>query len=87
MIQDRISQFKRDFSSHTELRSQVNTTRRIGFLGGNLVTNLRSEQGGVSARVYEGGVYGFSKSSIFSSCFTLLCADLAVVARTRLRST
>ena len=64
MIQDRISQFKRDFSSHTELRAQVNTTRRIGFLGGNLVTNLRSEQGGVSARVYEGGVYGFSSAPI-----------------------
>lgn len=66
MIQDRISQFKRDFSSHTELRSQVNTTRRIGFLGGNLVTNLRSEQGGVSARVYEGGVYGFSSSADYT---------------------
>ncbi len=66
MIQDRISQFKRDFSSHTELRAQVNTTRRIGFLGGNLVTNLRSEQGGVSARVYEGGVYGFSSSADYT---------------------
>ena len=51
MIQDKLSQFKADFSAHTELRAQINTTRRIGLLGGNLVTNLRSEQGGVSARV------------------------------------
>ena len=50
MIQDKLSQFKADFSAHTELRAQINTTRRIGLLGGNLVTNLRSEQGGVSAQ-------------------------------------
>ena len=66
MIQDKLSQFKADFSSHTELRAQINTTRRIGLLGGNLVTNLRSEQGGVSARVYEGGVYGFSSSADYT---------------------
>ncbi len=66
MIQDKLSQFKADFSAHTELRAQINTTRRIGLLGGNLVTNLRSEQGGVSARVYEGGVYGFSSSADYT---------------------
>ena len=66
MIQDKLSQFKADFSAHTELRAQINTTRRIGLLGGNMVTNLRSEQGGVSARVYEGGVYGFSSSADYT---------------------
>ncbi len=45
---------------HTELRCQRNYKRTVAFLSGNLTANSRSEESGVSARVYKDGVYGFS---------------------------
>lgn len=66
MIQDLISKHRTSFKEHTELRAQVNTNRAVSLLSGNLVTNTRSEQGGVSARVYKGGVYGFASGAEYS---------------------
>lgn len=46
--------------SHTELRKQVTTTRRVGVLGGKLINNISSRSTGAGARVYKNGVWGFS---------------------------
>lgn len=45
---------------HTELRTQLNRSCRVTLLSGNLTANVKSETSGVCARVYRGGVYGFS---------------------------
>ncbi len=45
---------------HTELRAQVNKSRGVTIISGNLTGNSSSEVSGVSARVYKNGVYGFS---------------------------
>lgn len=66
MLEDRISKFKASLHDHTELRAQVNTKRRVTILNGNLVNNLRSDESGVSARVYKGGVYGFASSTEYT---------------------
>lgn len=66
MLQDRISRYKSLFKNHTELRAQVNKRRAVTILGGNLVTNMRSEESGVSARVYKNGVYGFAAGAEYT---------------------
>ena len=66
MLQDLITKHKGAFRDHTELRAQINTNRAVTLLGGNLVTNARSDQGGVSARVYKNGVYGFASGAEYS---------------------
>lgn len=66
MIQDRVSPFKSLLKEHTELRAQVNTNRAVTMLNGNIVSNLRSEESGVSARMYKGGVYGFASGAEYS---------------------
>ena len=52
--------------AHTELRGQVNRTRRVMLLNGSLITNTRSDVSGVSARVFKNGVYGFSSMAEYS---------------------
>jgi len=49
-----------DGGVHTELRTQRSRSARVTYLGGNLTANARTETSGVCARVYRGGVYGFS---------------------------
>lgn len=51
----------------TELRAQVNFSRAVGFLGGNMVMNERSENSGVCARVYKNGVYGFASDAQYTT--------------------
>lgn len=62
MLDDFISGRKSLFSTgvHTELRAQENRQRRVTLVQGNLTANQRTEISGVSARVYQNGVYGFS---------------------------
>ncbi len=50
----------------TVLRGQENRNRRVIFLQGNLVGNVRSETRGVNARVCKNGVYGFSSMAEYS---------------------
>ena len=50
----------------TVLRGQENRNRRVVFLQGNLVGNVRSETRGVNARVCKNGVYGFSSMAEYS---------------------
>ena len=68
MIQDLLTDKKYLFASgaNTELRAQRNLNRRAVLLNGDLVGNVRTEQFGVSARVYENGVYGFSSTAEYT---------------------
>ena len=50
----------------TVLRGQENRNRRVVFLQGNLVGNVRSESRGVCARVCKNGVNGFSSMAEYS---------------------
>lgn len=54
------------FSGDTVLRAQTNSTRRVVVRNGVVTANASSSSGGVSARVYRGGVYGFSSAAGFS---------------------
>ena len=51
---------------NTELRAQTNLTRAVTIVNGNLTSNVRNENTGVSARVYAKGVYGFSSTAEYS---------------------
>jgi len=51
---------------HTELRAQCNRVASVSLLGGDLTANLRRETAGVSARVFQNGVYGFSSMAELS---------------------
>lgn len=53
------------FSEYTELRLQQNTNTRIGLVNGDVVSNTRSVDSGVSARVFKDGVWGFASRSEF----------------------
>jgi len=66
MLQDFLSAHKSAFKDHTELRAQVNTNKRVTLLAGNMVNNSQSATGGVSARVYRGGTYGFASGAEYS---------------------
>ena len=46
--------------ANTEIRFQKNTTKRVSFLDGRLMSNSSSSGGGVCARIYRGGSYGFA---------------------------
>lgn len=45
---------------HAEIRKQTIYNRRIGVVGGSLVTNISAKNTGASARVYQNGVWGFA---------------------------
>jgi len=66
VLQDFLSASKSEFSNHTELRAQVNTTQRVTLLAGNMASNAQSNTGGVSARVYRGGLWGFASGAEYS---------------------
>ena len=67
MLQDLLSAHKSSFTDHTELRAQVNTTQQVVFLAGNMTSNSQSIEGGVCARVYRGGTFGFASGAEYSS--------------------
>lgn len=66
MLQDFLSASKSEFRNHTELRAQVNSTQRVTLLAGNMASNAQSTTGGVSARVYRGGLWGFAGRAEYS---------------------
>ena len=68
MLQDLLNEQKRLFTPgvHTELRGQNNRNRRVVLLSGDVMANVRSDVSGVSARVYRGGVWGFSSMAEYS---------------------
>ena len=68
MLNDILTARKSLFASgaHTELRGQLNRTRRAVLLAGNVVQNSRSDISGVSARVYRNGTWGFSSMAEYT---------------------
>ena len=50
------------FNEYAELRVQENRTLRISLLNGDVVGNSRGAQGGISARAFKDGVWGFASS-------------------------
>ncbi len=68
MLQDILTARKALFAvgAHTELRGQYSRNRRAVLLNGDVVSNTRSDVSGISARVYRGGVYGFSSMAEYS---------------------
>ena len=67
MLIDLLSAHKGSFRDYTELRAQVNTEKKVSFLAGNMVLNIQTSEGGVSARVYKGGTYGFASGAEYSN--------------------
>ena len=68
MLHDLLTPCKRLFATgvHTELRGQNNRTRRVVLLSGDVMSNVRSDVSGVSARVYGNGVWGFSSMAEYT---------------------
>lgn len=68
MLQEIMAGQKAAFSAsaHTELRGQLNRSRRVSMLAGSIVSNSRTDVSGVSARVYKNGTYGFSSMAEYS---------------------
>jgi TldD protein len=55
-----LSAFGNRFSGYTELRLQRNRNLRVSLLNGDVVANAKSVDGGVSARAFADGVWGFA---------------------------
>ena len=66
MLQDILKNHINGLSDYTELRSQINSSCKVRISSGNLVANSRVTSGGVSARVYKNGVYGFASMGEYS---------------------
>ena len=66
MLNDLIKNSITGIGDYAEVRAQVNTNNKISIISGNLVGNSRATSGGVSARVYKNGVYGFSSMGEYS---------------------
>lgn len=58
-----LKRYSNHFSSYTELRLQENTSQQISLLNGDVVSNTRDTNGGVSSRVFNQGVWGFSSDA------------------------
>lgn len=51
------------FSGYTELRVQQNARRSVSLLNGDVVANTTNTRGGVSARVWDRGMWGFASGA------------------------
>ena len=54
-----LKKYSNQFASYTELRLHENRIQSIALLDGNVIGNSRSANGGVSARVFDKGAWGF----------------------------
>ena len=52
MLKDHLAPLASQLRGHVELRAQVSTSHAVAMLNGDLQSNARAQQGGVSARVY-----------------------------------
>lgn len=57
-----LSKYSNQYSSYTELRLHENRLLSIALLNGDLVANSQDTNGGVSARVFDKGAWGFSSN-------------------------
>ncbi len=58
-----LTRYSNQFSSYTELRLHENRVQSIALLNGDVIANTRDTSGGVSARVFDQGAWGFSSSA------------------------
>lgn len=66
MINMNLRKYKELFKGYTELRVQNNSIIKIGFINGDLVTNVKSSTSGVSSRANIEGSWGFASNSNIS---------------------
>jgi len=66
MLQNLLATHKSSFKDYTELRAQVNATQRVVMVAGNMVSNNQESEGGVAARVYRGGTFGFASGATYT---------------------
>ena len=57
-----LSKYSNQYSSYTELRLHENRILSISLLNGDIVANAQDTNGGVSARVFDQGAWGFSSN-------------------------
>lgn len=57
-----LSKYSNLYSSYTELRLHENRLLNIALLNGDIVANTQDTNGGVSARVFDQGAWGFSSN-------------------------
>ena len=57
-----LSKYSNQFASYTELRIHENRLLNIALLNGDIVSNMKDANGGVSARVFDKGAWGFSSN-------------------------
>ena len=62
MILKDLSKYSKYFTEYTELRVQENRDIRITMVNGDIMSNSRTATGGVSARVYKDGFWGFASN-------------------------
>ena len=66
MIIRNLRQYLPMLTQYTELRSQENRVMNIAYLKGNLVQNVKNSNGGISARVYRNGSWGFASTPVMN---------------------
>ena len=59
-----LKSFRDSFDEYTELRLQENYQVSLVLVNGSLVRNIRTTKGGISARVYRNGVFGFASTPL-----------------------
>lgn len=59
-----LKSFRDSFDEYTELRLQENNQVSLVLVNGSLVRNIRTTKGGISARVYRNGVFGFASTPL-----------------------
>ena len=62
-----LKEYSRHFSEYTELRMQENHSLTISLVDGDIMGNDQSTNGGVSARVFKNGCWGFASHPDLSS--------------------
>lgn len=66
LLNDYIRKYADGAAEHTEIRAQQAFSRGVTLVGGNLVSNTRTRTGGVCARVYKNGLWGFSSKGEYN---------------------
>lgn len=66
MVLKDLEKYKKYFTEYTELRVQENRNTRITLVKGDVMSNSRSSESGVSARVYKEGSWGFASDPVIS---------------------
>lgn len=64
MIPKDLKQYANFFKEYTELRAQENRSNQIAIINGDIVTNIKRSNIGISARVNKDGYWGFASNPL-----------------------